>query len=45
MNIKVLKNLVFLVLTITFIPAWGERIGHVDTKFSWTGPDDKIVIE
>ena len=45
MNIKVLKNLTFLVLTITFAPAWGERIGHVDTKFSWTGPDDKIVIE
>jgi CreA protein len=23
----------------------GEQIGHVDTKFKWLGPDDKIVIE
>ena len=22
-----------------------ERIGHVDTNFKWTGPDDKIIIE
>lgn len=45
MNIKILKNLAFLALTITLLPAWGERIGHVDTKFKWTGPDDKIIIE
>jgi CreA protein len=25
--------------------AGAERIGHVDTKFKWLGPDDKIVIE
>lgn len=45
MDIKILKNLAFLALTITVLPAWGERIGHVDTKFKWTGPDDKIIIE
>ena len=45
MNISVLKNLVFLVLALTFLPAWGERIGHVDTNFKWTGPDDKIIVE
>ncbi len=45
MNIKVLKNLAFLALTFMLLPAWGERIGHVDTKFKWTGPDDKIIIE
>ena len=45
MNISVLKNLVFLVLAFAFLPAWGERIGHVDTNFKWTGPDDKIIIE
>ena len=22
-----------------------EKIGHVDTKFKWLGPDDRIVIE
>ncbi|HHB12227.1 MAG TPA: protein CreA [Chromatiales bacterium] len=26
-------------------PAHAERIGHVDTRFKWLGPDDKIVIE
>ena len=45
MNISVLKNLVFLVLVLAFLPAWGERIGHVDTNFKWTGPDDKIIVE
>jgi CreA protein len=25
--------------------ATADEIGSVDTKFSWTGPDDKIVIE
>lgn len=45
MTIKVLKNLVFLSLTFTLLPAWAERIGHVDTNFKWTGPDDKIIIE
>jgi CreA protein len=45
MNLSVLKNLLFLVLTLVILPAWGEQIGHVDTKFKWTGPDDKIIIE
>ena len=45
MYLNVLKNLVFLMLTLTLLPAWGERIGHVDTNFKWTGPDDKIIIE
>ena len=45
MNISFLKNLVFLVLALAFLPAWGERIGHVDTNFKWTGPDDKIIVE
>lgn len=45
MNISILKNLVFLVLALSFLPAWGERIGHVDTNFKWTGPDDKIIVE
>ncbi len=42
---NILKKLVFLVLTLVILPAWGERIGHVDTNFKWTGPDDKIIIE
>jgi len=37
--------LAFLFLTIQILPAWGDRIGHVDTKFKWTGPDDKIIVE
>ncbi|MCK5356363.1 MAG: CreA family protein [Methyloprofundus sp.] len=45
MNLKFLKNLTFLVLTMAALPAWAERIGHVDTNFKWTGPDDKIIIE
>lgn len=45
MNINILKNLFFLILTLVLLPAWGERIGHVDTNFKWTGPDDKIIIE
>ena len=45
MKINVFKNLVFLVLTLTILPVWAERIGHVDTNFKWTGPDDKIIIE
>ncbi len=45
MDIKVLKSLAFLILAITQFPVWGERIGHVDTNFKWTGPDDKIIIE
>jgi CreA protein len=45
MNINVTKGLVFLVLTIILLPARAERIGHVDTNFKWTGPDDKIIIE
>ena len=45
MYLNVLKKLVFLMLTLTLLPAWGERIGHVDTNFKWTGPDDKIIIE
>lgn len=34
-----------LVLAAMSAPAPAERIGHVDTKFKWLGPDDKIVIE
>ncbi len=45
MSIKVIKNLFFLLLTLSLVPAWAERIGHVDTKFKWTGPDDKIIVE
>jgi CreA protein len=45
MNINIFKYMAFLVLTSTLFPAWGERIGHVDTNFKWTGPDDKIIIE
>ena len=45
MNISVFKVLFFLILTIILLPAQAERIGHVDTNFKWTGPDDKIIIE
>ncbi len=36
---------VALLLTAAAAPALAERIGHVDTRFKWLGPDDKIVIE
>ena len=45
MKTNILKNLVFLGLILTYQPVWAERIGHVDTNFKWTGPDDKIIIE
>lgn len=45
MNNSILKNLAFLGLVLVFQPAWAERIGHVDTNFKWTGPDDKIIIK
>ena len=45
MNIRLLKKGALLILAMTVMPAWAEVIGHVDTKFKWTGPDDKIIIE
>ena len=45
MNINVTKGLIFLVLIIILLPAQAEKIGHVDTNFKWTGPDDKIILE
>ncbi len=41
---KVLSTTLF-VLGISTSVVWADRIGHVDTKFKWLGPDDKIVIE
>ncbi len=40
-----LNILVSLIWGLGLAPAFAERIGHVDTKFKWTGPDDKIIIE
>ena len=45
MKINMIKILAFLGLSLAFQAAWAERIGHVDTNFKWTGPDDKIIIE
>ena len=33
------------ILTCLPFALGAEEIGSVDTKFSWTGPDDKIVVE
>ena len=43
MHKKISSSLVILALSATAV--WADRIGHVDTKFKWLGPDDKIVIE
>lgn len=42
---KQFKVFMFLMLGVALSVAHAERIGHVDTKFKWTGPDDKIIIE
>jgi CreA protein len=32
-------------LVLNVLTAGAEILGHVDTKFKWMGPDDKIVVE
>jgi CreA protein len=34
-----------LALALNMLSAGAEILGHVDTKFKWLGPDDKIVVE
>ncbi len=34
-----------IILALATTSVWADRIGHVDTKFKWLGPDDKIIIE
>jgi CreA protein len=34
-----------LIALLLPVPPAAEEIGHVDTKFKWLGPDDKIVVE
>jgi CreA protein len=34
-----------LALAFNMLSADAEILGHVDTKFKWMGPDDKIVVE
>ncbi|CAA9892930.1 conserved hypothetical protein [Candidatus Methylobacter favarea] len=45
-----MKKLIFwsllsLALVLNMLTAGAETLGHVDTKFKWMGPDDKIVVE
>lgn len=40
-----LRIIFLLVLIFCTAPLLADRIGHVDTKFKWLGPDDKIIIE
>lgn len=40
-----LLNTALFFLGISTTVVWADRIGHVDTKFKWLGPDDKIIIE
>ena len=42
---KIFPHLILLLLMVAMSPVHAEKIGHVDTKFKWTGPDDKIIIE
>lgn len=44
MNIRKIAT-AFLGALFIAAPAFGEVIGHVDTKFKLIGPDDKIVVE
>jgi CreA protein len=46
MGADMMKKIVIgLSLMIASFSAYSEKIGSVDTKFKWVGPDDKIVIE
>ena len=35
----------YLLCAVVPSPVIAEKIGHVDTKFKWLGPDDRIIIE
>lgn len=38
-------SLIYLLCLVLPFQAMAEKIGHVDTKFKWLGPDDRIIIE
>ncbi len=45
MKARLFMQLLGVFLTLNILPADAEKLGHVDTKFKWMGPDDKIVVE
>ena len=45
MHLRYPVSTVLALLVFFAAPSSAEEIGHVDTKFKWLGPDDKIVIE
>ena len=42
---NICPGLIYLLCAVLASPVMAEKIGHVDTKFKWLGPDDRIVIE
>ncbi len=45
MHQSILFALLMTLVSVFPLPVQAERIGSVDTKFKWLGPDDKIVVE
>lgn len=45
MKKRLFMQLPGVVLALNMLTAGAEELGHVDTKFKWVGPDDKIVVE
>jgi CreA protein len=45
MKTRLLTQLLGVSLALNVETADPETLGHVDTKFKWMGPDDKILVE